>query len=151
MLVPALLTSGSAKHLVPPAHGVTANLPPTHCANPPSTHACLPSAHEESALRPANSALRFWASLPFWSVKGLAPGGAAAGGCSADLGGAGAGAGADLAGAGEGAGGALSTLLSPFPWTPPVAPVAAMRASASCCVVQAILVPALLTRGRAKH
>jgi hypothetical protein len=34
---------------------------------------------------------------------------------------------------------------------PPVAPVAAMRAAASCSVAQVTTVPGLLTRGRAKH
>lgn len=41
--------------------------------------------------------------------------------------------------------------LDPDPVIPPVAPVAAIRALASACVVQVILVPALLTRGSAKH
>lgn len=39
----------------------------------------------------------------------------------------------------------------PEPVIPPFAPVAAIRALASACVVQVILVPALLTRGNAKH
>ena len=42
-------------------------------------------------------------------------------------------------------------LLDPEPSTPPVAPVAAMRASASACVVHAIDVPAEFTSGSAKH
>jgi len=38
-----------------------------------------------------------------------------------------------------------------LPVRPPVAPVAAIRASASAVVVQAMEVPALLTKGRAAH
>jgi len=37
--VPTLFTSGRAKHWVPPAHVVVCHLPPTHCANEPSTQA----------------------------------------------------------------------------------------------------------------
>jgi len=42
-------------------------------------------------------------------------------------------------------------LVVPFPVTPPSTPAATKRASASLCVSQARLVPALLTRGSAKQ
>jgi len=152
MLVPALLTKGNAKDSVGAKHPETRNSPPTHCAKPPLTHACSPSWHGEFALRVANLAFNAWASWSFWRVKGLASAGGEAGGCGADLGGASldVGAGADVD-AGAGAGSGLWTLLLPTPLTPPVAPVAEIRASASCCVVQVILVPSLSTRWSAKH
>ena len=39
MLVPAELTKGNAAQIVPPAHWVVSNFPPTHCANAPLTQA----------------------------------------------------------------------------------------------------------------
>lgn len=57
-LVPGELTKGSATHDKPPAHGVKANLPATHCAKLPFTHALWPSAQGESAVKVANCAFR---------------------------------------------------------------------------------------------
>ena len=65
LTVPALFTSGSAKHCAPPAHDVVTNFPPTHCANAPPTHACAPSWHGEAAVRVANCAFSACASSPF--------------------------------------------------------------------------------------
>jgi len=53
-LVPALLTSGRATQVVPPAHGVKTNLLFAHCANWPLMHASSPDVQAESALRVAN-------------------------------------------------------------------------------------------------
>lgn len=53
MLVPTLLTSGSAKHLRLPAHPLAMNLPFAHWANPPLMQAlgCLAGSQEEPAER----------------------------------------------------------------------------------------------------
>jgi len=55
-------------------------------------------------------------------------------------------AGVEIAGAEE-----ADEAVDPSPVKPPVAPVAAIRASASLWVAQVIEVPALLTKGRAAH
>jgi len=65
MLVPAELTSGSAKHCSPEEQEDRANFPPEHCANCPSTQAELPSVHDVEVVSVANCALSFWASNPF--------------------------------------------------------------------------------------
>ena len=68
--VPALLTSGSAKHRVGAAQPMLTNLPPTHIANAPSTHAWSPSLHdveEEEEVRVEKWALSFCAERAFWS------------------------------------------------------------------------------------
>jgi len=49
------------------------------------------------------------------------------------------------------AGAEADEAVDPSPVKPPVAPVAAIRASASLWVAQVIEVPALLTKGRAAH
>ena len=142
-LVPALFTRGSATHFVEAAHGVRANLPPTHCPNCPPTHACSPAVHAELADRPANFLLSACASFPFCSVKAARA--------------------------------ETSRLAAPV--RPPVAPVAAIRDSASAWVSHVTLfvagasqskreifserererekgtylVPALFTRGSATH
>ncbi len=84
--VPALFTSGSAKHCVVAAQPMFTNLPPTHIAKPPSMQAWSPSVRngqhlrqlrrekdipeqEESAVSDANCALSFCASSAFWSWK----------------------------------------------------------------------------------
>lgn len=69
MLVPGLLTNGSAAQVRVAAHGESTNFPPTHCANAPSTHACAPSWQEDEGVRLANWVLRACASLPFWALK----------------------------------------------------------------------------------
>jgi len=74
------------------------------------------------------------------------PEGLAAAGEAAALG-AEAGAGGAEAGADD----ELALELKPEPVIPPVAPVLAIREEASLWVVQVMLVPGLLTRGRAKH
>jgi hypothetical protein len=66
-LVPALLTSGTAKHFSDAAQGVSWNLPPTHCANWPLTHPFSPAVHGESAVRVWNFRFSACASCPFFS------------------------------------------------------------------------------------
>lgn len=68
-LVPGLFTRGSAKHSSEAAHGVSWNLPPTHCANWPWTHADSPDVHDEDAVRLWNFLLSACASFPFCSVN----------------------------------------------------------------------------------
>ena len=66
--VPALSTSGSAKHCVDAAQPMLTNLPPTHMANAPATHACSPSVVQlASAVRVAKWAFSVCASSAFWS------------------------------------------------------------------------------------
>ncbi len=67
--VPAELTSGSATHCKDAAQGVTANLPPTHCAKPPLTHAFSPSVHADDAVSAANFLLSACAAWPLESAK----------------------------------------------------------------------------------
>ena len=67
--VPALLTSGSAKHRVVAAQPMLTNVPPTHIANAPSMQAWSPSVHEAEVVREANWELSFWAERAFWSWK----------------------------------------------------------------------------------
>lgn len=43
ILVPGLLTSGSARQVVPALQGVSSKEPPTHWAKEPLMHACCPS------------------------------------------------------------------------------------------------------------
>ena len=57
-LVPGELTNGSATQDSPPAHGVKANLPATHCAKLPFTHAFWPSVQGASAVNVANCAFK---------------------------------------------------------------------------------------------
>lgn len=52
--VPALLTSGSAKHCVGAAQPMLTNLPATHIAKPPSMHAWSPSARMVTSVSMAN-------------------------------------------------------------------------------------------------
>jgi hypothetical protein len=68
-LVPGLLTSGSATHCSEAAQGVSWNLPPTHCANWPLTHADSPDVHGDDAVRLWNFTFSACASFPFCSVN----------------------------------------------------------------------------------
>jgi len=70
-VVPGLLTRGRAKQLVPPAHCVVWNLPPTHWEKPPFTQAFSPSVHGESGVNLAKSAFNFWAATPLSCAKGF--------------------------------------------------------------------------------
>lgn len=90
MEVPLLLTSGSPAQINPPAHPVTTNFSPTHCAKPPLTQAFSPAMrqhqlhehrneaiysplHLELAVSVANFLFSAWASRPFCSVNDFAP------------------------------------------------------------------------------
>ena len=68
-LVPGLFTRGSATHCSVAAQGEMENVPPTHCASFPPTHAVSPVVHEELAVRVWNWRLRACASCPFLSVN----------------------------------------------------------------------------------
>lgn len=144
--VPRLFTSGKAAQVRVAAQPVETKLPLTHCAKPPSMHALSPALQDELALSPANLRFSACASWPLASAKGFALGSAA---------GAGAGAGAGAAGLlsvfAAGAATGVAGAAVPLPLMPPVAPVAAMRASASASVVHVSDVPSLLTSGRARH
>jgi len=136
--VPFLLTNGNAKHCVPPAHGLRANLPPLHCANWPLTHAFWPFVHGELGVRESNVCCWLIASAAFClrieaislpPVAGVVAGaGEAAGGAVAfffeDFFGDGLG---DVAGAGAGADAGAGG-------EPPAFCAAAMRASRSAVV-----------------
>ena len=67
--VPALFTSGSAKHCVVAAQPMLTNVPPAHSANAPPMHAWSPSVQLASAVREANCTLSFCAASAFWSWK----------------------------------------------------------------------------------
>lgn len=74
MLVPALLTSGSATQVVFPAQAVVCQAPLTHWAKAEETQACCPSLQEDDDAKEANCALSFWASRAFcfWKSVGAA-------------------------------------------------------------------------------
>ena len=63
------MTSGSATQTAGAAQAVIANLPPTHCAKLPLTHAFSPSVHADEAVKVANFALSACAAWPLESAK----------------------------------------------------------------------------------
>jgi hypothetical protein len=62
--VPAELTSGSARHTSPPAHGDATIAPPTHCASWSPAHCTAVVLHTSPALIAANWAFSAIAFLP---------------------------------------------------------------------------------------
>jgi len=71
MDVPGLLTRGRAAQINELLQGMVTNLPLAHCAKLESMQAFCPSVHGDVAVRVANWALSFCASLPFWSLNPL--------------------------------------------------------------------------------
>lgn len=67
--MPGERTKGSAKQVKPVLQGKVTNLPATHCAKPPLTHAFSPSWHAEFALSDWNFLFNACASLPFCNVN----------------------------------------------------------------------------------
>lgn len=63
--VPGLSTSGRAAHTSSVPQGLSANLPWSHLAKEPCTHALSPSLHGESGVRVVNFWFKAMASSPF--------------------------------------------------------------------------------------